>query len=68
MYRPKFTKEMDAAFDMVVTDLIEAMRPYWDQDTPYPGDNPYDHNEFRKYFSDHHPVMFKMTVPEKDDD
>jgi len=67
MYRTEFTKEMDTKFDMVVIDLVEAMRPFWDLDTPYPGD-PYDHNEFRKYFSDHHPVKFKMKVPDADDD
>jgi len=67
MYRVEFTKEIDTEYDMFVIDLIAAMRPFWDLDTPYPGD-PYDHNEFRKYYSDHHPVMFKITVPEKDDD
>ena len=67
MYRPKYTKEMDADFDMVVIDLIASMKPLWNLGAPYPG-NPYKHNEFRKYFSDHHPVVFKLSVPESDDD
>jgi len=67
MFRPKYTKEMDADFDMAVIDLIAAMEPLWKLDAPYPGD-PYKHNEFRKYFSDHHPVVFKLTLPDTDDD
>jgi hypothetical protein len=67
MYRPKYTKEMDADFEMAVINLIAAMKPLWNVNSPYPGD-PYNHNEFRKYFSDHHPVVFKLTVPDADDD
>lgn len=67
MYRPKFTKEIDVVFDMAVIDLIEAMAPYWNDDATYPGE-PYVHNEFRKYFSDHHPVVFRMKILSSDDD
>jgi len=67
MYRPKYTKEMDTDYDMVVIDLIAAMKPLWNLDIAYPGD-PYNHNDFRKYFSDHNPVMFKLTIPASDDD
>lgn len=75
MYRPAFTKEIDKAFDFRVFNLIEAMRPFWNSTDPYPGGsvNPiglpaYDHNKFRVFYSDHHPVVFKMTVSETDDD
>jgi len=33
----------------------------------YPGE-PYNHDGFRKYYSDHHPVVFKMVEVERDDD
>ena len=75
MYRPRFTREIDKKFDFRVFNLIEAMRPYWNSSEPYPGGsvNPiglpqYDHKQFRLFYSDHHPVMFKMTVPATDDD
>ncbi len=52
---------------MKVIDLIEAMRPTWTGPGPYPGD-PYDHDEFRKRYSDHDPVEFRMVVGHQDDD
>ena len=33
----------------------------------YPGD-PYDHNLFRQYYSDHHPVIFRMEYGGVDGD
>ena len=75
MYRPAFTKEIDKQFDFRVFNLIEAMRPFWNSTEPYPGGsvNPiglpqYDHNRFRAIYSDHHPVVFRMTVLATDDD
>jgi len=51
------------------------MRPHWKLHDPYPGGavNPigkpaYHHNNFRAFYSDHHPVVFKMNVPDEDDD
>jgi hypothetical protein len=38
-----------------------------DHADPYPGD-PYDHNEFRAHYSDHHPIVFQVNVPVADDD
>ena len=67
MYRRAFTTEMDEAFDVKVVDLIKAMRPYWRSSEPYPGD-PYVHDAFRQRYSDHHPVVFRLIVPEADDD
>ena len=52
---------------MVVVDLISELQDDWHASTPYPG-APYDHNEFRKHFSDHHPVIFRLIVPSTDDD
>ena len=66
MLRPADTREVDADYDFVVVDLVEAMRPFWKGDEPYPG-RPYNHNGFRKYYSDHHPVRFRLK-PAADDD
>jgi endonuclease/exonuclease/phosphatase family metal-dependent hydrolase len=68
MYDTVFTKkEIDLQFDLFVLDLIEAMKDLWKLDDPYPGE-PYDHNLFRQYYSDHHPVVFKMVTQAQDDD
>ena len=55
--------------------LIEAMRPFWGAAGSYPGGavNPigepqYRHDRFRNFYSDHHPVVFKMLIPDSDDD
>lgn len=73
MYRVDVTREIDTGFDMMVVNLVEAMRPFWGSSdptastAPYPGD-PYDHNEFRKRYSDHHPVVFRVKAAGEDDD
>lgn len=67
MYRAADTTEVSTTFDMAVVDLIAAMQPHWVSSDPYPGD-PYDHNTFRRYYSDHHPVVFELTLPATDDD
>ena len=68
MYNTTYTQgEIDTAFDIKVIDLIEAMMPLWVSDEAYPGD-PYNHNLFKQYYSDHHPVEFKMVVGSGDDD
>ncbi len=61
--------DIDLGFDLEVIDLISAMRPFWEDSSsdPYPGD-PYDHNEFRKFYSDHHPVEFRIKIGSTDDD
>lgn len=58
--------DIDMAYDFKVINLVEEMRGYWTGDEPYPGD-PYDHNLFKQFYSDHHPVKFRMTS-RKDDD
>jgi hypothetical protein len=67
MFNTSYAGEIDRAYDFVVVDLIDAFADRWTAAGPYPG-APYDHNEFRKYFSDHHPVVFRMTIPQTDDD
>jgi endonuclease/exonuclease/phosphatase family metal-dependent hydrolase len=68
MFNSTYTSEIDENFDFKVINLIDAMNPFWDQNEgPYPG-NPYDHNLFKQYYSDHHPVVFRMIIPEQDDD
>jgi len=67
MFHPGYTTEFDLGFDMAVIDLIAVLRPRWTLPSPYPGD-PYDHNAFRRYYSDHHPIVFRPSVPAVDDD
>lgn len=67
MFNVSSSLEVDRSFDMQVVNLIEEMQDDWTLPEPYPG-SPYNHNEFRKYFSDHHPVVFRMTIPTQDDD
>ena len=67
MFNTTYTGEIDRSYDMHVVDLVEEMRGNWTSTEPYPG-TPYNHNAFRAAYSDHHPVVFRMTVPETDDD
>ena len=70
LYRPAARPELDEVdetFDFQVIDLIDAMRPAWRDTGPYPGD-PYNGNLFAQYYSDHHPVLFRLIVPPRDDD
>lgn len=68
MYRPEYSgHEIDINYDFQVVDLIEAMRNFWDSQDLYPGD-PYNHNLFKQYYSDHHPVVFRLLVTTHDDD
>lgn len=70
LYRPAERAELDEidqTFDFQVIDLIDAMRDAWRDTSPYPGD-PYDGNLFAQYYSDHHPVLFRLIVPSRDDD
>ena len=68
LYNELRTTELDAPFGFVVVNLIDTMVYHWQgADGVYPG-NPYDHNRFRAFFSDHHPVAFRLTIPIADDD
>lgn len=68
LYRGADTRavEMPRVFDVI--DLVIGMRDSWQSrhTGTYPG-NPYDHNDFRAVYSDHHPVVFRFT-PVSDDD
>lgn len=75
MYRSRYSKEIEESFGFRVYNLIEAMRPFWKSAEPYPGgalnpvsEPPYNHNKFRALYSDHHPVVFEMAIPDQDDD
>jgi endonuclease/exonuclease/phosphatase family metal-dependent hydrolase len=72
MYRSAFTEgEIDMAGGLKIHSLIEAMRDRWQQissSAKYPGGPPYSHNEFRKYFSDHHPISLTLIGPQSGDD
>ena len=69
MFHVTHTSEIDQGFDLEVVNLIDAMRAPWAaaSNETYPGD-PYDHNAFRGYYSDHHPVVFKIQSDGPDDD
>lgn len=61
------SREIDELYDLSVIDLVSEMQQYWTIDDPYPG-NPYDHNLFSQYYSDHNPVIFQIMEIDKDDD
>ena len=67
MFNSIFTGEIDQAYDMMVVDLVDEMRDNWTVAALYPSEL-YDHNEFRKFYSDHHPVVFRLNIPTQDDD
>jgi len=67
MFNTTHTGEIDRHVDCRVVDLIDAMREWWDASMgSYPGE-PYGHNRFRKYYSDHHPVVFRLARTVDDD-
>ena len=67
MYRPAKFDEIDEKFDFQVINLIDQMRDTWQGNSAYPGD-PYNGNLFAQYYSDHHPVLFRLNIPSRDDD
>lgn len=69
MYSLSYSKEVQLDNNFHVINLVDAMRSHWpaDSNAAYPGGPPYDHNEFRKHFSDHNPVTFKMVSATDDD-
>ncbi|NQV28785.1 MAG: hypothetical protein HQ518_30905 [Rhodopirellula sp.] len=67
MFNTTYTREIDQNYDMHVVNLVEELRDNGHSTEPYPG-APYNHNAFRAAYSDHHPVVFRLTVPTNDDD
>lgn len=67
MYRPARLDEIDETFDFQVINLIDQMRDTWQSTSAYPGD-PYNGNLFAQHYSDHHPVLFRLNIPDQDDD
>ena len=67
MYRPARLDEIDEKFDFQVINLIDQMRDTWRDSSAYPGD-PYKGSLFAQYYSDHHPVLFRLKIPSQDDD
>jgi hypothetical protein len=63
MYRNVCTgRRIDGEYGFHVEDLVASMRSRWSSisSKEYPGGPVYHHNEFRKYYSDHDPVSFKI--------
>jgi len=67
MFDPTFTSEIDRGRGIHVIKLIEALRSSWHGSAPYPGD-PYNSSKFALTYSDHNPVVFRIKVPDRDDD
>lgn len=64
MYHMDHTgSELASTFEIV--NLMEVMRPYWQEATPYPEN---DLNLFYQYYSDHKPVVFTLISDGSDDD
>ncbi len=64
MYHVNHTgTELASTFEIV--DLMEVMRPFWKETTPYPEN---DLNLFYQYYSDHKPVVFTLVSDGSDDD
>ncbi len=64
------TAEVETQDNFEVINLINELAGDWSSkhaDSAYPG-NPYNHNMFRFYYTDHHPVLFKLKSLERDDD
>lgn len=68
MFAPERTTEIDRTYDLHVIDLVKEMRPRWSVvgNGVYPG-SPYKSRIFPKYFSDHHPVHFRISIKTDDD-
>jgi hypothetical protein len=58
-------KYLDHHYGFHVENLIDDMRIRWTHISSgkYPGDPIYNHNDFRKYYSDHNPVDFRIIIP-----
>jgi len=64
---PEFTSEITLENNFIVINLIKAMEDQWLlPKNLYPG-APYNHNMFRLFYSDHHPVQFKAQWSRDDD-
>ena len=67
LFNPIQMYKIDNQFDLKILDLSDALGEMWRQDDPYPG-TPYNHKRFKKYYADHYPLLFRLTIPRKDDD
>ena len=67
LFNPIQVHEIDNHFDLKVLDLARALEGMWREDDPFPG-APYDHKRFKQHYSDHHPILFRLIIPNKDDD
>src|SRR5690606_19733325 len=67
LIRPAFSPEVFIDLFEVV-DLVGASKKYWAQTAlAFPGE-PYTHNLFRMYYSDHNPIAFSVSLDRVDDD
>lgn len=67
LYRKETTdREIDKDFDLQVINLIDEMRERWDEEVAYPGE-PLKNRKFEIYYSDHHPIVFRIKSVADDD-
>lgn len=67
LYRPNITRSAGKNNNFEVIHLVQEMKKYWTLPVDYPGE-PYNHNIFRVYYSDHDPIAFRTQMPEVDND
>lgn len=67
MCRSEWITEIDISFDKEEFPFAVEMESEWREEDPYPW-NPYKYHQFKKYFSDHVPIFFKMSIPSTGED
>jgi hypothetical protein len=69
LYKIADTTAAEMPRSLEVINLVDVMEVSWHMSntTPYPGD-PYNHNQFRAAYSDHHPIAFQLIAGDTDDD
>ena len=69
LYRSADTTLAELPRELEVINLISVLEVPWHliHTGPYPGD-PYNHNAFRAAYSDHHPIVYQLTLTGADDD
>lgn len=67
LYHNEYSKEIDHRKGLDVLDIVPYMRKLWKYKKLYPGD-PYQPEEYPRYYSDRQPVVFRVFTDKKDDD
>ncbi len=69
MYEAQYSAtDIDTAFGMQVIDIFTPFYLEWAQEFPTSASSPYWVASFASYYSDHHPVAFRLVYGVEDDD